>query len=171
VTVAFTNSYVDPKYTWNVDVYTGPANTPGQNAYRNLFDTTLLLTPNSKFNAYLNFDFGANRNSLQDGNGNTDKAYWTGLAAAAREQVTSKMALAGRVEFFDDQDGYSTGTVQNVREATATYEYHWKVGLVSRAEFRHDWSDQAFFHHGATGMSDGQTTITIGLIAIIAPSR
>ena len=171
VTVGLTSAYVQPTYTWYLNFYTGPANTPGQNAYRNLFDTTVLFTPNSKLNAYLNFDFGANRDSLSHGSGDTNKSYWTGLAAAAREQITPKMAIAGRVEFFDDQDGFSTGAVQNVREATATYEYHWKVGLVSRAEVRHDWSDQAFFHHGATGTSDGQTTVTLGLIAIIAPSR
>jgi len=171
VTVGLTNSYVNPKYTWNLNVYTGPSNSPGQNAYRNLFDTTVLFTPTAKFNWYLNFDFGANRDSLSNGNGDTNKSYWTGLAAAAHEQITPKMALVGRIEFLDDENGYATGTVQNVREATATYEYHWKVGLISRAEFRHDWSDQAFFHRGATGMVDGQSTVTIGLIAVISPNR
>jgi len=171
VTVGVTSALVDPKYTWNLNVYTGPANTPGQNAYRNLFDTTLLLTPNAKFNWYLNFDFGANRDSVSNGHGDANKSYWTGLAAAAHEQITGKMAVAGRIEFLDDQEGYATGLAQNAREATATYEYHWKVGLVSRAEYRHDWSDHPFFHRGATGMVDGQSTVTIGLIAIIAPSR
>ncbi|KAA6457918.1 porin [Acidobacteria bacterium AB60] len=171
VTVGFTSALVEPKVTWNLNVYTGPSNTPGQNAYRNLFDNTLLFTPNSKFNWYVNFDFGANRDSTSNGQGDSNKSYWTGLAAAAHEQVTPKMALSGRLEFFDDQQGYATGTVQTVKEATATYEYHWKVGLLSRAEFRHDWSDQQFFHRGATGMTDGQTTLTIGLIAVISPSR
>ncbi len=45
VTVGLTSALVEPKYTWNLNVYTGPQNAPGQNAYRNLFDTTLLLTP------------------------------------------------------------------------------------------------------------------------------
>jgi hypothetical protein len=171
VTVGFTNALVEPKYTWNFNVYTGPSNSPGQNAYRNLFDTTVLFTPNAKLNWYLNFDFGANRDSLAGGLGDTNKSYWTGLAIAAHEQVTAKNALAARVEFFDDQNGYSTGTVQTVKEGTLTYEYHWKVGLVSRAEYRRDWSDEPYFHRGGDRMVDAQSTLTVGLIAIISPTR
>ncbi len=171
VTVGLTNVYTDPKYTWSLNVYTGPNNTPGQSAYRNLVDTTVLFTPNAKFNWYVNFDYGRNQDSISSGKGDNLKSNWVGLAAAAHEQLTSKMAISGRAEFFNDADGYNTGTAQDVNEATATYEYHWKVGLVSRAEFRHDWSNQDSFHKGAAGMTDGQTTFTIGLIAIIAPTR
>lgn len=171
VTVGVTNALVEPKYTWNLNVYTGPANTPGQDAYRNLIDTTLLFTPNTKFNWYLNLDYGQNNNKLTKGAGDDTRSHWIGLAAAAHEQLTTKMALAGRIEFFDDQQGYATGTTQTLKEMTATYEYHWKVGLLSRAEYRHDMSDAASFHRGATGMIDHQDTVTIGLIAIISPNR
>ena len=171
VTVGLTSALVEPKYTWNLNVYTGPADSPGQNAYRNLFDTTVLFTPNAKFNWYLNADFGTNRDSLAGGKGDTNKSYWSGIAAAAHEQITARNALAARIEYFNDQDGFATGTTQNLKEGTFTYEYHWKVGLVSRAEYRRDWSDQDFFHRGATGMTDAQSTLTIGLIAIISPTR
>jgi hypothetical protein len=171
VTVGLTSALVEPKYTWNLNVYTGPSNTPGQNAYRNLVDTTVLFTPNAKFNWYLNFDFGANKDSLSGTSGDKNKSDWTGLAIAAHEQVTARSALAGRLEFFNDQNGYSTGTNQNVKEGTFTYEYHWKVGLVSRAEYRRDWSDHSVFHRGSSDMVDAQSTVTVGLIAIIAPTR
>ena len=171
VTAGLTSALVEPKYTWNLNLYTGPANSPGQNAYRNLVDTTVLFTPNAKFNWYLNLDFGVNADSLASGKGDTNKSYWTGIAAAAHEQITARNALAARLEYFNDQAGFATGTTQNLKEGTFTYEYHWKLGLVSRAEYRRDWSDQPVFHRGATGMVDAQSTVTIGLIAIIAPTR
>jgi len=43
--------------------------------------------------------------------------------------------------------------------------------LVSRAEYRHDQSDQPFFHKNSTGMVDGQSTVTVGLILIFAPHQ
>ena len=171
VTAGFTNALVLPKYTWNVNVYTGPANVPGQNGWRNLFDTTVLLTPNAKFNWYINYDYGENRDSVHAGLGDNLINRWQGVAFAAHDQITAKMAGAARVEIFDDQKGYATGTAQTLKEFTGTYEYHWKVGLVSRAEYRKDWSDAQSFHRGANGLVDTQSTVTIGLIAIIAPSR
>ena len=61
VTIGLTSAYVKPKYTWNLNYYTGPANYNTQKGYKNLIDTTLLLTPNAKFNAYINYDYGQNR--------------------------------------------------------------------------------------------------------------
>lgn len=171
VTVGVTNAYVQPKYTWFMNVYTGPSNTPGQNAYRNLFDTTVLMTPNSKLSAYVNFDFGANKDSMSNGNGDTNKSYWDGIALAAHEQVSARSAITGRIEFFDDRQGFATGQNQVLKEFTGTYEYHWKVGLISRAEYRRDWSDHDFFHKGADSMVGAQSTVTIGLIAVISPTR
>jgi len=97
VTVGVTNALVLPKYTWNVNVYTGPSNSPGQNAYRNLFDTTLLLTPNAKFNAYANFDYGQNNNHFTNGAGDNTKSHWVGIAAAAHQQVTARNGWTHRV--------------------------------------------------------------------------
>jgi hypothetical protein len=171
VTVGLTNALVEPKYTWSVNVYTGPENFPTQNGYRNLFDTTILLTPNAKFNAYVNYDFGMNKDSISHGVGDKTTNKWQGIAVAAHQQITSKIAAAGRLEFFDDQNGYSTGTQQRVKEFTGTGEYHFPFGLLSRVEYRRDWSDQQYFHKGTVGMVDSQSTFTVGLIAIIAPKR
>ena len=45
VTSGFTSVFMKPKYTWNLNYYVGPENTNTTNGLRNLFDTTLLLTP------------------------------------------------------------------------------------------------------------------------------
>ncbi|HWE86346.1 MAG TPA: porin [Terracidiphilus sp.] len=170
VTVGLTSALTEAKYALNLNVYTGPANTPGQNAYRNLVDATLLLTPNSKFNAYINFDFGNNKNSVSHGVGASGENYWDGIAVAAHEQVTGATAFAGRLEVFDDQQGYSTGLPQTVKEFTGTYERKLKYGLISRAEFRRDWSDAKPFHT-ESHMVNSQTTATVGVILVLTPKR
>ncbi|HEY2861347.1 MAG TPA: porin [Terracidiphilus sp.] len=171
VTVGVTSALTEPKYTWSADVYTGKEDSSATKAYRNLFDTTLLLTPNAKFNAYINFDWGMNKDSLTSaGQGDTAKSYWDGIALAAHEQITGTQAFAGRVEFFDDKEGFSTGTKQILKEFTGTYEYHLKYGLVSRLEYRHDSSNEPTFHK-ENGMTDGQSTVSAGLILILAPKR
>ena len=60
MTIGLTSALVKPKYTWNVNFYNGPENFDTQKGYRNLIDTTLLLTPTAKFNAYVNYDYGQN---------------------------------------------------------------------------------------------------------------
>lgn len=178
VTVGLTSSLVKPKYTWNFNYYVGPENYDTEKGYRNLLDTTLLFTPNAKFNYYFNYDYGQNHFAYPDGT-KTPLAFhsqhWDGVAASAREQTTANSALIGRFEYFFDNQGYATGTRQVVREFTGTYEYKWPVGLLLRAEIRHDWSSAQkgvhFFDKGDSEYVNAQTTATIGLIAFFGPKR
>ena len=112
VTIGVTNALVKPKYTWNANYYGGPSNANTQSGYRNLFDTTLLLTPNAKFNAYINYDYGQNRDASLAKGGDGALNHWQGVAFAARQQMTGTQALAGRYEYFRDPQGYSTGAAQ-----------------------------------------------------------
>jgi hypothetical protein len=171
VTVGLTSAYTKPKYTWDLNFYTGPSNNDTQKGYRNLIDTTLLLTPTSKFSAYLNYDYGQNHTPANLPLAPAASPHWQGIAVAAREQVTTKGALAGRIEYFNDDQGFETGAAQDVKEFTATYEYKWLAGLLLRAEYRRDWSDIAFFHKGDTGAVKAQSTATLGLIAFFGPKR
>jgi hypothetical protein len=172
VTLGLTNALVKPKYTWNLNYYTGPSNTDTQNGYRNLVDTTLLLTPNAKFNAYINYDYGQNRDGITSaGLGDKNLNHWQGVAFAARGQVTGISALAGRFEFFHDMNGFSTGTAQELKEFTGTYEYKWLEGLETRVEYRRDWSDKNFFHKGDANLVDAQSTVTVGFVAFFGPKR
>jgi hypothetical protein len=168
VTIGITNSLVKPKFTWNADVYTGPSNYSTQKGYRNLFDTTLILTPSSKFNALINYDYGQNRDNAED---DTSLNHWQGVNFAAKGQVTGASAIVGRFEFFKDYNGYSTGTAQELKEFTGTYEYKWAEGLLTRVEYRRDWSDQPFFHKGDTNMVDAQSTVTVAFVAFFGPKR
>jgi hypothetical protein len=44
--------------------------------------------------------------------------------------------------------------------------------LVARMELRHDASDHAFFEHAAgQALTKGETTFTIGLVALLGPLK
>lgn len=174
-TVGLNSTYTKTKYVWNAAYYGGPENAETTKGFRNLFDTTLLLTPNAKLNAYINYDYGQNRDGLvtkaTGTTGDTLLKHWQGIAVAAHEQVTGTSALTGRFEYFSDPQGSQTGAVQHVKEVTATYEYKWPAGLLARAEYRGDFSDTAFFHKDTNKLVDSQSTITLGLIAFFGPKR
>ncbi len=174
VTIGLTSALTKPKFGWTVNYYTGPENFNTQKGYRNLIDTTVTLTPTAKFSAYINYDYGQNHTPAA-GTGEDatleQSPHWQGVAFAGRGQITSKSAVVGRFEYFDDNQGYSTGTAQSIKEFTATYEYKWLAGLLTRAEYRRDWSDANFFHKGDTEMVDAQSTFTVGLIAFFGPKR
>ena len=170
VTIGLTSTLTKPKYGWALNYYTGPENTDTQKGYRNLIDTTLTLTPVSKFSAYINYDFGQNHipaSALVP----EQSPHWQGIAFAGHGQITGKSALTGRVEYFDDNQGFSTGSAQALKEFTGTYEYKWLSGLLTRVEYRRDWSNVDFFHKGDSEMADAQSTLTVAFIAFFGPKR
>lgn len=175
VTIGLTSALTKPKYALNLNYYGGPENAETAHGFRNLFDATLLLTPSGKFNAYLNYDYGQNRDATFtiDGTtfGDTSLNHWQGVAFAARGQVSAKSALAGRYEYFSDPNGFTTATIQHVQEFTATYEYKWVEGLLARVEYRGDFSNVNSFHKDTTQFTDSQSTVTFGLVAFFGPKR
>ena len=104
--------------------------------------------------------------------GDKNLNHWQGVAFAARGQVTPKAALAGRYEYFKDYQGFMTGTTQNLQEVTATYEYKWAAGLLSRVEYRDDWSNVNFFTKNTADLSvKSQSTVTVAFVAFFGPKR
>lgn len=170
VTIGVTSAFVQPKFSWFVNYYTGPENVTTQKGYRNLIDTTLTLAPAAKLSAYINYDYGQNRDALP-AQGDTALNHWQGVAFALHSPVTATSALTGRYEYFKDPNGYSTGTAQTLQEFTGTYEYKWAEGLLTRVEYRRDWSDQPFFHKGDSNFVDAQSTVTMAFIAFFGPKR
>ncbi|HXM98550.1 MAG TPA: porin [Candidatus Dormibacteraeota bacterium] len=175
-TIGLTGVVTTKKFAWSNAYYAGPEN-PGTNkGWRQLFDTTLLLTPSDKLNAYINFDYAQNRNPP----GSIPAlSKWYGIAAAVHFQPTSKWAFTPRLEWFKDRDGFATGTgvAQDLKEVTLTGEYKMIEGILGRLEYRHDWSNQPFFVRGNTftgigiGTSKNQDTLTIGFVAFFGPKR
>ncbi len=169
-TLGFTAVQAKKYYTLSGNYYVGPENDNTTQGYRNLIDSTLLLTPSSKFNAYINYDYGQNRNANAMGTATADLAHWQGIAVAGHGQLTSKITATGRFEYFSDNNGFSTGTAQKLNEFTLTADYLIHPGILFRSEFRQDHSDKKFFQKSKTPNSfTNQPTIEFALIAFFGP--
>lgn len=167
---AFTSALVKPKFSLFTNYLVGPENANTTSGLRNLIDATLLLTPPGKFNAYLNYDYGSNRDAIA-AQGDTLLHDWWGAAGAVHIQANGKNAIAMRGEYFNDPDGFQTGTPQHLYEGTFTYEYKWVEGALMRVEYRYDASNVNFFNKLASQSTDQQQTVTVAFIAFFGPKR
>jgi hypothetical protein len=163
-TIGLNGAYAWKKVTWSHNYYVGPEKTKTNTGLRQLYDTTVLVNASDNFSYYINFDYGRDK---YVGSGS---AKWYGIAGAARYAIGKKFAIAGRLEVFSDPDGFSTGTAQSVKEFTATGEYKMSSWLLTRAEFRNDWSNQAYFQKGS-GSTFNQPTFLLGMVAFLGPKK
>lgn len=86
---------------------------------------------------------------VRPGNGGT--SMWYGLSGYAVQRLTDQFSLAGRAEFYRDEEGYTTGVPQTLWEATVgvlitpfpndPYGQNLKI----RPELRYDGSNRAFY--------------------------
>jgi len=165
-TLGLTGTVTYSKWNWVNTWYGGPEHVDTNKGWRNLYDTVLNLTPPGKANAYLNYDYGRDKNIGPGANS------WWGIAGALHIQATGKIAFTPRVEYFNDHDGFSTGVPQHIKEFTMTGEYKWTEGVLSRFEYRRDWSDVPFFQSGVTpGNTKNQDTVTLALVGFFGPKR
>jgi hypothetical protein len=133
---------------------------------RNLFDTTVLFTPNTKVNYYINYDYGRD-NAIGGGH-----AGWTGIAGAAHIQLNKHFAISPRGEWFDDMNGFATGTQQKIKEATVTGEYKYNDMFISRLEYRIDSSNMPFFEKNSLpGSKKDQSTVTLSFLVVLGPYK
>ncbi|MFB3778744.1 MAG: porin [Bryobacteraceae bacterium] len=164
-TVGLTGSLAAGPVTWANTYYAGPEKAGTNDGWRHVYDTTFLVN-GSKASAYFNFDYGADKNV------SAPSSVWYGFAGAARFALTDHIAVSPRLEWFNDRDGFSTGAAQKLKEFTLTAEYKWAEGLLSRVEYRRDWSDQPFFDRGVSpAASKCQTTLLAGFVAYFGPKR
>jgi hypothetical protein len=178
-TLGLTESITYTKFAWTNTYYGGPEN-PGTNTgWRQLYDSVVLLTPSSKFNAYLNFDYGQNTSPLSV-SGTTGSPgittettdNWYGIAGALHFQPTSKWSFTPRIEWFKDNEGFSTGKAQDLKEITLTGEYKMLAGFLARLEYRYDWSNQLFFDRSINpGSSKSENTLALGFVGFFGPKR
>ncbi len=152
------------KVTFANTYYAGPENTGTTAGWRNFYDTAITVTPNSKVSMYYNLDIGNNK--YPNGGSGT---FW-GMAGAAKVTVNKFFALAPRLEYYSDKDGFWTGTPQAFKEFTITGEFKLNESIISRLEYRKDWSDQPFFQVGQVpGLSKHQNMLVAGFTFVVKP--
>jgi hypothetical protein len=165
-TLGFSGAYAWKKVTWNHAYYAGPEHPGTTKGWRNLYDTNIAVNQTDNLTWYLSFDYDRDKNIGAGAN------TWAGVGGAGRYAIGKKSAVAMRLEYFDDADGFATGTAQSVKEYTLTQEYKFTDWLMTRAEFRTDWSNKPFFEkNNQPNASKTQPTVMLGLIAYFAPKK
>jgi hypothetical protein len=171
--------------SWNVNYYTGietrdsnPALNPGfpslptqpglptdvitpaPRGRTHIVDTYASWNATDKLGFAGQFDYVINR-----GQTFSAPSRVTGGAAYARYQLTPKFVLAGRAEYLSDRGGLFSGVTQALKETTLTAEYKFDEGWLMRAEWRRDFSNQAFFLTDTPGaLKKEQNTATLGMV-------
>lgn len=125
--------------------------------WRHVADTVATVYVNDKLTLLGNFVAGSDGDNL----GNRGK--WTGGAAYFKYAFTNKLAFSPRFEVFNDKDGLRTGTAQTVKDITLTQEVKLINNLITRFEYRRDFSNQKFFTNSAGNARGNQNTFTFGV--------
>lgn len=166
-TVGLMGTITTSKFTWTHTYHVGPEKPETNQGYRHLYDTTLLVTPAERLSFYINFDYGVDKGLPGGAN-----SRWVGVAGAARLALNRWFAVTPRLEWFNDADGFTTGTAQKLKEFTLTGEFKMAQGVLTRLEYRRDWSDRPFFDRGpAPGSFRNQDTLLAGFVAYFGPER
>jgi len=129
-------------------------------AYRNEFDGYVEYDPTDALKFAATADYG-----IEASGGGV--SYW-GVGGYVQYGPLPWLGGALRGEYYDDPDGFTTGTPQRLDEATATLQATTRVGdasLIGRVEFRRDQSDRAVFPVRDQLPSPHQSTLTLGMMA------
>ncbi|MFN7919959.1 MAG: outer membrane beta-barrel protein [Bryobacteraceae bacterium] len=163
-TFGFTGSYTKGRVTYSNVYYVGPEKFNQNEGYRHFWDQVLLINVNSKLSTYVNFDLGAERMV------SAPSAKFYGMAWAYRYQLSKRIAFANRYEVYRDAAGFISGTAQTLKEATFTGELKLVDGVLTRFEYRNDWSNRPYYEKAAgKPFAKSQPTFVIGLIGYFGP--
>jgi len=158
--------------------------------WRQTWDAILMYTPNTQWSFMANYDYGRGDRTVTNSATNpftlSPPVYWTGGAAYAKYSPTANDYLAARYEYFYDNDGFTTTSSipsgfiapgflnasfnvkkPHYQEITATYQHTLESYLLTRFEYRHDWSE--FPVYAVSSFAHGkkfQDTISLSLILL-----
>jgi len=134
----------------------GPEQTDNTRDNRSLLDIVATIKPVKPLSIILNYDDGKEENVIPTGD-----AAWSGLSCIVKYDISDTYSVALRGEYFDDEDGYRTGTVQKLKEITVSGDIRLGGSLIVRPEYRHDSSDKQSFDNGTKKKQD---TIALGVM-------
>ncbi|HYU47788.1 MAG TPA: outer membrane beta-barrel protein [Terriglobales bacterium] len=145
----------------------GPEQNNINSTWRQLTDTVVTYSPTSKLSFIVNGDYGRGDRFVTDTETGSlsHPVYWTGVAGYIKYAFNGSSAFSTRYEYYDDHDGFTTGTLipTHFNEFTTTFERVVAHHIISRFEFRRDMSNQPTFLKGVTPVKD-QNTMTAGLV-------
>jgi len=125
-----------------------------------IFDTYANWQPTASTTFAVEADYVTSQNPVP-----ASASYVTGGALYARRQLTPRTAIGVRAEYLADRGGLFSGTTQNLKEATVTYDFRVNEGFLVRGEWRSDFSNVPFFLTSTPGaLKTSQDTATLGVI-------
>ena len=141
----------------------GPEQATNNHSQRGLIDfvTTYKLHP--KWTFMLNADYAHEEDGVTAGK----DAAWSGVAAYLKYDLSDKISLVNRTEFFSDPQGLrlTAGDPQDIWETTFTFEVRPYKNLITRLEYRYDESSSNIFSpHTPPKSGDHQDTIALQAI-------
>ena len=145
----------------------GPEGNSLNHIVRQLSDTVITYSPTTRLSFMVNGDYGRGDRILTDPATNTfsPPVFWTGVAGYIKYALPGGSAIATRYEYYDDHDGFTTGTLvpTQLHEFTTTFERIMAHHIITRFEFRRDMSNQPVFLKGSNPVFD-QNTLTAGMV-------
>ncbi len=137
----------------------GPEQAGSNRDWRQLTDTVVSYSPTSRLSFMVNFDYG-----WGDRIADLSRAvWWSGAAGYVRYAFGDRYAVATRYEYYNDRDGFTTGTAQHFNEFTGTFERRIARHLITRLEYRRDFSNRPSFLKGDNAVTT-QDTVAAGLV-------
>ena len=144
--------------TLNLNVYAGEEQ--ASTAFRTLVDLVVGYTA-GPIGLNLNVDYATQGTGTDSTGAAQAKATWYGASAMVR-YTADAFKVSGRLEYFDDKDGYKTGTATAYYEGTLGLAYPVGTNAELRAELRYDAAKDAV---PAYGDEKSLATFTVGALA------
>ena len=164
-TIGLTSALTGKRASLFNNYYAGPEKTGSNEGYRHFIDNVLTLAPSDKANFYINYDYGVDKKGF-----GMEKQTFYGLGLAGHFVANSWFSVSPRFELYNDGGGLITGKTQRLKTFTWTAEIKMAKGFLTRAEYRRDWSNVAFFDRGnEAGSSKNQNTFLVGFVVYFGP--
>ena len=148
------------KISFTQNYMAGPEQVNNNSNWRQLWYTVVTYAPTSRLSFTVNTDYGRGDRMPAVAH----PVFWTGAAGYVKYAFNEKSAFVTRYEYYDDHDGFTTGTPQHFNGLTATFQRTIASHIMSRLEFRRDMSNQPSFVKGVGLPVTAQNTVTAGLV-------
>lgn len=148
------------KISFSQNFMAGPEQSNNNSNWRQLWDTVITYSPTSRLSFTLNTDYGRGDHMK----GLVAPVFWTGAAGYVKYAFNEKYAVVSRYEYYDDANGFTTGTAQHFNGFTATFQRLTAGHILSRLEFRRDMSNEPTFMKGNGLPVGAQNTLAAGLV-------
>lgn len=155
-----------PKFSLYANYMGGPEQNNNDDNLRHLIDLQAIFLSSPTLQTMVNVDVATDENALGSG----EDARWGGVALTLRKTIGDHFFPTVRAEYYNDQDGFTTGVGQRLWGTTFTADY--RIGgaksftkVLIRPEIRYDRSSETFFSRKSDFRSErDQLTAGVGLV-------